>query len=66
MTALGLGQQSSQAVGPGSSLCRAKYLYDFTEIYQTPMVPMAQWVGQQGFEAVGMRSNPSLYLQFLT
>ena len=30
------------------------------------MVPMAQWVGQQGFEAVGTGSNPSLYLRFLT
>ena len=26
------------------------------------MVPMAQWVGQQGFEA---GSNPNLYLHFL-
>ena len=34
MTAVGLGQQGSQAVGPGSSLCRAKYLYDFTDICQ--------------------------------
>ena len=31
MTAVGLGQQGSQAVGPGSSLCRAKYFYDFTD-----------------------------------
>ena len=29
------------------------------------MVPMAQWVGQQGFEALGKGSNPSLYLHFL-
>ena len=29
------------------------------------MVPMAQWVGQQGFEAVGTGSKPSLHLQFL-
>ena len=26
MTAVGLGQQGSHAIGPGSSLCRAKYL----------------------------------------
>ena len=25
---------------------------------------MAQWVGQQGFEAVGKGLNPSLYLIF--
>ena len=25
---------------------------------------MAQWVGQQGSEAVGTGSNPSLYLNF--
>ena len=34
MTAVGLGQQSSEAVGAGSSLCRAKYFYDFTDIFQ--------------------------------
>ena len=34
MTAVGLGQQGSQAVGPGSSLCRAKYFFDFTDICQ--------------------------------
>ena len=34
MTAVGLGQQGSQAVGPGSSLCRAKYVYDFTDNFQ--------------------------------
>ena len=37
MTAVGLGQQGSQAtqaIGPGSSLCRAKYLYDVTNICQ--------------------------------
>ena len=28
MTAVELGQQGSQAVGPGSSLCRAKYFYN--------------------------------------
>ena len=32
MTAVGLGQQGSQAVGPGSSHCPAKYFYDFTDI----------------------------------
>ena len=34
MTAVGLGQQGSQAVSPGSSLCRAKYFYAFTHICQ--------------------------------
>ena len=29
---------------------------------EIPMVPMAQWVGQQGFEAVDTGSNPSLHL----
>ena len=28
------------------------------------MSPMAQWVGQQGFEAVGTGSNPSFYILF--
>ena len=32
MTAVGLGQQGSQAACSGSSLCRAKYFYDFTDI----------------------------------
>ena len=97
--------QSFSADGPGSSLCRAKYFYDFTEICQkfysngshstlgrttgfcsgrfgfeslscqifswfhwhfteTLRVPMAQWVGQEGFEAVGMGSVPRFYLHF--
>ena len=30
------------------------------------VVPMAQWVGQQGSEAVGMGLNPSFDLQLLT
>ena len=30
MTAVGLGQQGSQVVGPGSSICRGKYLYALT------------------------------------
>ena len=31
MSAAGLGQQCSEAVGPGSNLCRVRYFYDFTE-----------------------------------
>ena len=34
MTAVGLGQQGFQALGPGSSLSRAKELNDFTDICQ--------------------------------
>ena len=34
MTAVGLGQQGSEAVGPGLSLCRAKNFYDFTDFCQ--------------------------------
>ena len=34
MTAVWLGQQGSQAEGPASSLCRAKYFYDFNGICQ--------------------------------
>ena len=66
MTAVGLGQRGSKATGPGSSLCRVKYLYDFTTFVSIsiPMVPMAQRVGQQGCEALAMGSNPSLYLLF--
>ena len=43
MTAVGLGQQDSQAVGQGSSLCRPKYfmiLLTFVRI-SIPMVPKA-------------------------
>ena len=29
-----VGQQGSEAVDPGSTLCRAKYFYEFTEICQ--------------------------------
>ena len=107
MTAVGLRQQGSEAVGPRSNLCRIRYFHDFTDIYQKfhfndshgtvgrttwfwsgrsgfeslscqillwfhwhltqiPMVPLAQWVGQQGFEAVDTGLNPSLYRHFLT
>ena len=34
MPAVGLGQQFSGAVGPGSSLCRVRYFYDFTGMSQ--------------------------------
>ena len=55
MIAVGSRQQVSQAVGPGSSLCRAKYfMISLTFVKNSfPMVPMAQCVGQQGSEAVG-------------
>ena len=33
MSTVGLGQQRSEAVGPGSNLCRVRYFYDFTGIY---------------------------------
>ena len=32
MSAVGLGQQRSEAVGLGSNLCRVRYFYDFTDI----------------------------------
>ena len=88
----------SEAVGPGSNLCRAIDFNDFTDIFgshgtvgefwsarygfasqscqmflwfhwhfsEFPVIPTAQWVGQQGSETVVTGSNPSLYLQFLT
>ena len=34
MTAVWLGQQGYQAVGSGSSLCRANYFYDFAHFCQ--------------------------------
>ena len=34
MTAVALGQHGSPAEGPGPSLCRCKYFYDFTAICQ--------------------------------
>ena len=30
---MGLGQQRSEVVGPGSDLCRVRYFYYFTDIY---------------------------------
>ena len=30
--AQGAGQHGAEAVGPGSSVCCAKYFYDFTDI----------------------------------
>ena len=36
MTAIGLGQQLSEAVGLASSLCRAKYSYDLSlQVFDT-------------------------------
>ena len=65
MTAVGLGQQGSQAVGPGSSLVTNIFMISLTFVRNSiPMVPMAQWVGQQGFEAVGAGLNPNFYLHF--
>ena len=29
-----VGQQGSESVGPGSSLCRTNYFHDFTDIFQ--------------------------------
>ena len=34
MAAVGLGQQGSEATGPGSTLSRAKYFYHFTKVCQ--------------------------------
>ena len=34
LTAVVSGQHGSEAIGPGSSLCRAKFFNDFTEICQ--------------------------------
>ena len=34
MSAVGLGQQRSAAVGPGSNLWLVRYFYDFTDIYE--------------------------------
>ena len=67
MTAVGLGQQSFQAVGPGSSLCRAKYLYDFADFCQKFHSNGSHCsVGKTtGIEAVVTGSNSSL-LHFFT
>ena len=60
MTAVRLGQQSFQAVGSGSSLCRAKYFYDFIDICQnfhsngsdgTVGRTTGFWSGRYGFES---------------
>ena len=41
MTAVASGQQGSEATGPGSSLCRAKYFHDFTDMSEIPILPIA-------------------------
>ena len=41
MSALGLGQQRSEAIGPGSNICRVRYFYDFTEQNRdNPLLPI--------------------------
>ena len=68
MTAVGLGQQGSEAMGPGSNLCRVRYLLDFTDICRKFHFNGFHGTGveQQDFEAVGTGSNPIFYLHFLT
>ena len=68
MTTVGLGQQSSEAVGPDSNFCFVRYFrFSLTFVRNSiPVVPMAQWVVQKGFKAVGTGSSPSLYLHFRT
>ena len=71
MTAVGLGQHGSPAAGPGPSLCRAKYFYDFTGICQkllsngyhgTVVRTTGFWSGRYGFES---QPSPS-FLIFTT
>ena len=62
MTTVGLRQQGSQAVGPGSSLRRAKYFSNFADICQKFHFNGSHgtvWVGQQGSESVGPGSSLS-------
>ena len=60
MTAVGLGQRGSPGEGPGPSLCRGKYFYDFTGICQkfhsngyhgTVGSTTGFWSGRYGFES---------------
>ena len=53
-----------QAVGPGSNLSGHKFSQFQWHLSELSTVPMAQWVGQQGSEALGTGSNPSLYPHF--
>ena len=46
------------------SLSHQLFSWFHWHLSEIPMVPMAQWVGQQGFEAVDTGSNPSLHLHF--
>ena len=57
---MGLGQQRCQALGPGSSRCRAQvFLIPLTFVrISIPMVPMTQWVGQHGSKAVESQLLP--------
>ena len=59
MTAVGLGQQGAQAVGPVRvSVVPNIFMISLTFFRNSIlMVPMAQWVGQQGSEVVGPGSN---------
>ena len=62
MTAVGLGKKFFKlkvrvrvSVVPNIFMISLKFVRN-----AIPMVPLAQWVGQQGSEAVGKGSNPSL------
>ena len=48
------------------SLTRQMFLWFHCRLSENPMVPMAQWVGQQGSWAVSTVSNLNLYLRVLT
>ena len=47
------------------SLSCHTFLWFHWHLSEFPIVPMAQWVGQQGSEAAGTGSNPSIYLHSL-
>ena len=40
------------------------FLWFHWNLSEFPIVPMAQWAGKQGSEAISMGSNPSRYLHF--
>ena len=62
---MGLGQQGSEALGPGSNLRRVRYfLISLWHLSEFAIVPMAQWVGQQTSEAVGPGSIPCRVIYF--
>ena len=65
VSAVSWGKNLSRNTSRFESLLGYKF-NDFTDMSEIPIVPMSQWVEQQGSEALNTGSDPNPYQQFFT